>query len=196
MKNINHFNKYIKLLEETSKNINLIKIEKIYQIILKTIIKERFIYIGGNGGSASVSNHMLCDFNKNIKISSNYRLKPKVISLSNSNEIITAIGNDINFNKIFLSQIENYAKKDDCVILLSVSGTSKNIIEVLKFSKKKNLKSILLTGFSKNNIKNATVHLNLNCKNYGVSEDLFSSILHMITQKIRLDYSKKKINYL
>ncbi len=192
MNNYKHLNNYINLIIETSKRIDLKIIKEISDIVFKTIKKKKFIYIMGNGGSAAVANHMLCDFNKNIKLSTKKKMMPKMISLTNSNEIITAIGNDIKYNKIFVSQIENYLNKSDTIILLSCSGTSKNILEVLKFSKNKQVNTILLTGFcSKKNV-NASIHLNLDCKNYGVSEDLFSSILHMISQQIRINYSKKK----
>ena len=85
-----------------------------------------------------MSNHFLCDFNKGIKLSSGKKLKPKVISLTNSIELITAISNDINYNKIFSFQLENYYKTGDVVFAVSCSGTSKNIIDLLKFAKSKN----------------------------------------------------------
>ncbi len=192
MDNYKHYNNYINLIIQTSNKIDLKKVNKISNLILLTIKKKKNIYIFGNGGSAAVANHMLCDFNKSIKLSSNNKLLPKMISLSNSNEIITAIGNDIGFDKIFSSQLENYLADGDLLISLSCSGTSKNIIEALNYAKKRRIKTILLTGFCKKKNISATVHLNLNCKNYGVSEDLFSSILHMISQKIRIDHSKKK----
>ena len=76
------------------------------------------------------------DFNKGIKISSK-KLIPKFISLSSPIEQITAISNDIDFKKIFSFQIENYLEENDVIILLSVSGTSPNIIDILKFLQKK-----------------------------------------------------------
>ena len=62
---------------------------------------------------------------------------PKFISLSSPIEQITAISNDINYKKIFSFQIENYLKENDVIILMSVSGTSPNIIDILKFLQKK-----------------------------------------------------------
>ena len=49
----------------------------------------------------SIANHFYVISNKGIKLSSNNKLKPKIISLSDNIETILAVANDISFNKIF-----------------------------------------------------------------------------------------------
>ncbi len=174
------------------------KIDKIYHIqkkIEEKINKKKFIFVCGNGGSASVANHFLCDFNKGIKETSSKKKLPKVLSLSSNIELITAIANDISYDQVFLSQLENYSNPGDCLILLSCSGNSKNIIEICKFAKKKKLFIISFTGFSKNkNIKKfSDINYNIGIKNFGICEDIFQSIMHMISQSIRQKFTKKKI---
>jgi len=188
---IDFFKNYTKILNKTLRIINYKKIENICNIIEEKIINNCQIFVAGNGGSAAVANHLLCDFNKGIKNSSNHKLLPKIISLSNSLELITAISNDINYTKIFSHQLENYANEQDCIILFSCSGSSKNVLEAIKVAKEKNIKIIFITGFSNTKISGVDIHLNLNCKNYGITEDIFSSIMHMISQKIRAKYSYK-----
>ena len=131
------FKNYTKNLNRTLNTINLNKLNLICKILEEKILNDDQIFIAGNGGSGSVANHFLCDFNKGIKISSKNKLMPKVISLSNSIELITAISNDLSFKKIFSFQLNNYVKKNDCLILLSCSGTSKNIIQAISEAKKK-----------------------------------------------------------
>ena len=111
-------------------------LSSITNLIKKKIKDKKKIFVCGNGGSASISNHFLCDFNKGIKKTSKLKLTPKVISLSNSIETILATANDHHFNYVF-DQLENLANKDDLVITFSCSGSSKNITEV-KFAKEKN----------------------------------------------------------
>ena len=120
---------------------------------------------------------------------------PKIISLTNSIELITAIANDINFNEIFASQLENYSKKNDILIVISSSGKSKNIINAVKFAKKNKLKIISLIGFSDNQYlkKLSKYYINLKTKNYGITEDIFQSIMHMISQYLRKKYSKNNL---
>ena len=102
---------YNKKLSEVLKNHHFNEIEKITKFLEISIKTKKKIFVCGNGGSASIAEHFLCDFNKRIKISSSKRMIPKIISLTNSIELITAIANDINFNEIFASQLENYSKK-------------------------------------------------------------------------------------
>ena len=174
-------------------NINIDEINKIEKLILKKIYQNRQIFTCGNGGAASASNHFLCDFNKGIKISSNTKLKPKVISLSSDIENILAISNDISFDEIFSFQLDNYCKPGDLLITFSCSGSSKNIIKAIQFAKKNKLKTISFTGFASRKIQKMTeLNFNVNMKNYGVSEDIFQSLMHMISQSIRIKYLSKK----
>ena len=190
MKNIKS---YIYNLEARIKKLDLLKIQKIEDIIFKKIKEDKKIFVCGNGGSASIANHFLCDFNKGIKLSSKNKLKPKIVSLSNNIESILAIANDISFNKIFSFQLDNYYTKGDIVILLSCSGSSPNILDVLEYCKKKKIFTISLTGFAKKNIQSkANLNLNFEINNYGISEDLFQIIMHMLSQSIRLKFIKNK----
>ena len=186
---------YNKKLSEVLKNHHFNEIEKITKFLEISIKTKKKIFVCGNGGSASIANHFLCDFNKGIKISSSKRMIPKIISLTNSIELITAIANDINFNEIFASQLENYSKKNDILIVISSSGKSKNIINAVKFAKKNKLKIISLIGFSDNRYlkKLSKYYINLKTKNYGITEDIFQSIMHMISQYLRKKYSKNNL---
>ena len=190
MKNIKS---YIYNLEVGIKKLDLLKLKKIEDIIFKKIKENKKIFVCGNGGSASIANHFLCDFNKGIKLTSKNKLKPKIISLSNNIESILAIANDISFKKIFSFQLDNYYTKGDIVILLSCSGSSPNILDVLEYCKQKKIFTISLTGFAKKNIQSrANLNLNFEINNYGISEDLFQIIMHMLSQSIRLKFIKNK----
>lgn len=188
------FINYNKMLGQILKDNHFSEIEKITKFLIKAIKQKKRVFVCGNGGSASVANHFICDFNKGIKYSSKKKLIPQLISLTNSIELITAISNDIKFEEIFTSQLENYSKKNDVIIIISSSGKSKNILNVLKYATLKNLNIISLIGFGKNNyVKNASnYYINLNTKNYGLTEDIFQSIMHMISQYIRASNLKTR----
>ena len=85
----------------------------------------------------------MCDYLKFLRQNSN--LKPKVIRLSSNIETITAISNDMSYEKIFKYQADLF-EKNDLLIIISSSGNSKNIKEVLKFAKKRR-KTIGFSGF-------------------------------------------------
>jgi phosphoheptose isomerase len=184
---------YFNTIKNIADNIDMNHLNFVINFLSKKIKNKNNIFVAGNGGSAAVANHLLCDFNKGIKISSRGRMIPKIISLSTSIEIITAISNDISYDKIFTSQLENYYEKGDCLICFSSSGQSKNIIDVINFAYKKKIKTILFQGFGKLNKKiRPDYYINLNYKNYGVTEDIFQSLMHIISQNIRSNYSKNK----
>ena len=190
---MNHIESYLNKIKNAIENFDTLKLKKIEDVIFNKIKKKNKIFICGNGGSASIANHFLCDFNKGIKLSSKHKIKPKIISLSDNVEMITAIANDLSFDKIFCFQLDNYYLKGDIVILLSCSGNSKNIINTLNYCKKKKIFTITLTGFANKNIQKKTnIHYNLGIKNYGISEDFFQIIMHMISQNIRLKFIKNK----
>ena len=187
-----HIKNYLHILKEGINSLDLPRLLQIEDIIFNKIKQNKKIFVCGNGGSASVANHFLCDFNKGIKLSSNNKLKPKVVSLSDNMETILAVANDISFNKIFSFQLDNYFSKGDIVILLSCSGSSPNIIDTLSYCKKNKIFTISITGFAKKVIqKKSNINLDLGIKNYGVSEDFFQIIMHMLSQSIRLKFIKK-----
>ena len=144
-----HIKNYLSTLKKGINALDFIKLQKIEEIIFNKIKKNKKIFICGNGGSASVANHFLCDFNKGIKLSSNNKLKPKIISLSDNIETILAVANDISFNKIFSFQLDNHYSKGDLVILLSCSGSSPNIIDTLNYCKKKKSTQLVLLDLQK-----------------------------------------------
>ena len=96
----------------------------------------------GNGGSSSVSNHFLCDFQKGLLLDKKLRLR--TYSLSSNTDLITAISNDLNYNKIFSLQLDSLADQNDLLIIFSVSGKSGNIIEAAKSAKKKKNESNII----------------------------------------------------
>jgi len=175
------------------KNIDEKLLLQIANLISNKIKKNSQIFVAGNGGSSSVANHFLCDFNKGVMLSSRYKLKPKIISLSNSIEMITAISNDISYDEIFTLQLKNYVRKGDCIICFSCSGKSKNILNLIKYANQNKIDVILFQGFGSKakNIK-TKFYINLKHENYGITEDIFSSTMHVISQYIRAKYTNRK----
>ena len=192
-KNFESFlNKYLAELIESVKQIDLKSIEKISNNIIKTVKNKGTIYICGNGGSAAISNHYVCDYMKFLRQYSN--LKPKVVSLSSNIEIITAISNDISYDQIFKYQAENLFEKKDLLIIISSSGNSKNIKEVLKYANKKRVNVIGFSGFDGGYLKkNSNISVHVPSKNYGISEDSHHILMHVILQFLIMKLKKKNI---
>ena len=162
-------------------DLNFKNLDKAAKQILSTIKKNNNIFVCGNGGSAAIANHYVVDFLKFFKENSNY--KPKITSLSNSIETITAISNDLNYDKIFSYQAENLCNKNDLIIIISSSGNSKNIVELVKFAKRKKIKTIGFSGFKGGYLKkNSNISIHINAQNYGISEDSHHILMHSLLQ--------------
>ena len=158
--------------------------------ILKTIKKGAVIYVCGNGGSAAISNHYVVDFLKFFRENTVY--KPKVISFSNNVETITAVSNDISYKYIFKYQAENFCKKNDLIIIISSSGNSKNIIELIKFAKKKKITTIGFSGFKGGYLKkNSDISIHVDVQNYGITEDAHHILMHAQLQYLIKFFGKK-----
>ena len=92
------------------------------------VIKANFVYIVGNGGSASTANHFANDLVKMCGI--------RAVSLCSNEAIVTAFANDNGYENIFVEQLKVFLAKDDLLITISGSGTSKNIVKALEYAKK------------------------------------------------------------
>ncbi len=138
----NHIKEHIKLIDN---NINDISkcVQKISKEIKKTFNKNRTVFFAGNGGSAADCEHLAGELVGRYKKN---RKPYKAISLTTDTSVITCIANDFGYDKIFERQLEGLGQKGDLLIVFSTSGKSKNIINLLKKSKKMNIKSIALLG--------------------------------------------------
>lgn len=145
---------------------------------------DRTIYACGNGGSAAISNHLLCDHAKCIRTDTD--LMPRVVSLAANLELITAIANDISYDDVFVHQLQNLGRPGDVLITISASGDSENVVRAAQWARDHGLQTIAMTGFSGGRTgRLADIHLHVEGDNYGVIEDVHQSLMHILAQFIR-----------
>lgn len=150
--------------------------------LLKYHQRKNRVFVGGNGGSAAISNHLTCDFSKGCSLPT---ISPLVThSLSTNIELITAIANDVSYESIFSKQLEFMGlKPEDVVILISSSGNSPNIVSAASYAKKIGATLIGLTGFDGGTLRDVSdIKFHIPIKNYGVVEDCHQAIMHMLAQ--------------
>lgn len=183
-KNIVKFSKtYTLELKKSLDQINYKNLSFIKDKIINKIKNNKKIFVCGNGGSAAIANHYVCDYLKLIREKTKF--KPRFYSLNANSELISAISNDINYSKVFSYQLESYAESGDLVILISSSGNSQNIKEALKFCKIKKIFTIGFSGFRGGYLhKNCDIGLHIKANHYGISEDSHHILMHYIMQNI------------
>jgi phosphoheptose isomerase len=142
------------------------------------------VFSCGNGGSASIANHLQCDHTKNLAKSTD--LCPRVMSLSVNVEVLTAIANDHTYTDVFTHQLRSQSRPGDVLVAVSSSGRSANIVTALNWARDHGLRTISLTGFDGGEARTiAEVPIHVEGTNYGVIEDLHQAIMHALAQYIR-----------
>lgn len=122
-------------------------INKIIEIIYKKIKKNNKIMLCGNGGSAADAQHLAAEFLVRLRPKINRKPIP-AIALAQDTSTITACCNDYNFKYIFSRNLQALGKKNDILIVISTSGNSSNILQVLKEATKMKIITIGLLGDS------------------------------------------------
>lgn len=97
----------------------------------------------GNGGSAADAQHMAGELVNKFTFD---RPGLPALSLSTDTSIITAVGNDYGFDRLFARQVEAQGCPGDVFIGISTSGRSKNIVEALKACRDKGITSVAIVG--------------------------------------------------
>jgi D-sedoheptulose 7-phosphate isomerase len=130
--------------------------------ITKTYKNNNKTMLAGNGGSAADSQHIAGEFVSRFMFN---RPGLPSIALSTDTSILTAIGNDYGYERLFARQIQAQGVEGDVFIGISTSGNSPNIIEALKTCKQKGIFSIGLTGNNKESlIMNSDLCINIPSK--------------------------------
>ena len=129
-------------LKDSMESIS-IKIDEFSKKIVTALKKNGTIFWCGNGGSASDSQHLAAEFVGRFEKN---RAPLKSISLNTDTSIMTALSNDYSYDIIFQRQLEALGNSNDLLVVISTSGNSNNIINVLKEAKKKNIFSVALLG--------------------------------------------------
>ena len=173
--------KYVELLSTYAEDFNFKQLVNIVTLIEKKIKNKKKVFVCGNGGSAAIANHSVCDYSKLLRTDTS--LKPVFYSFSSNIEMISAIANDINYEDIFSYQAKIYCKKGDLVIILSSSGNSKNIRKVVDYCNDSKIETIGISGFGGGYLyKKAKNSVKIDIKNYGIVEDITQMMMHIIIQ--------------
>jgi D-sedoheptulose 7-phosphate isomerase len=176
---------YFGRLAEAIAASDLSPLDDIAEALLRTIEAGGFIYICGNGGSAGIANHSLCDFLKCVRTDT--MLKPRFMSLSSHTEMNSALANDISYDEVFAYQLDSMARPGDLLWTVSSSGDSENVVRALTAAKQIGLTTVSFTGFDGGRSRGlADINAHVNAQNYGIVEDAHMAFIHILTQYLRM----------
>ena len=138
----------------------------------------------GNGGSASTSSHMACDFQKNIGLDGG---KPfEVVALTDSPALLLAWSNDTDFANVFAGQARTWLRKGDVLIAISGSGNSQNVLEAVKVAKEVGATTVGLCGYGGGKLATISdLALVADLRNMQLVEDVHMVLCHILFSALR-----------
>jgi D-sedoheptulose 7-phosphate isomerase len=103
----------------------------------------RKLMVCGNGGSAADSQHLVAEFVSRLTVD---RPALRAIALTTDTSILTAIGNDFSYDRVFERQVEALGLEGDVLLAISTSGNSKNCVAALKLAHSMGIHTVSYTG--------------------------------------------------
>jgi len=167
---------------ELLKALDAIPLDKVSQAIewfREARAAGRQIFVCGNGGSASTASHFVCDMVKGA--SYGREAKFRILALTDSLATITAYGNDVGYDAVFVEQLRNFAQPGDLLMCISGSGNSPNVLRAMENASSIGCRTIALTGRDGGKL-GPMAHLNIQVAvpHMGRIEDGHYVVCHMI----------------
>ena len=179
-----YFGAYAEEVARAASSVDPAALDGAAGLLLAAYTRGAGVFSCGNGGSASIANHLQCDHVKGVRTATD--LAPRVVSLSANVELLTAIANDMGYEDVFTYQLQSQSGPGDVLVAVSSSGRSPNIVRALTWARDHDLHTIGLTGFNGGDARSlAEVSIHVDSTNYGIVEDLHQAIMHALAQYIR-----------
>lgn len=119
------------------------KIVQVGSLMTETVKRGNRVIFAGNGGSAADAQHLAAEFVSRFEFD---RPGLPSLSLATDTSMITAIGNDYGYEKLFRRQLEAQARRGDLFVGITTSGRSKNVLEAFSVCKGLDVTSVALCG--------------------------------------------------
>ena len=136
------------------------------------------VYVCGNGGSAADAQHIAGELIGRFEMD---RKALPVVALTTDTSILTAIGNDISFDDIFVRQAEALIQPNDLLWVISTSGESSNILKVSKLAKERGATVLSFTGKANSSLEQiSNICLCANCLSTARSQEIHQLAYHIL----------------
>ena len=171
---------YLTYLTEVLQGIEVSDIERFVKTLLDARERGATVFFIGNGGSAATASH----FANDIGIGTYSYEKPfRVLSLTDNQAVITAIGNDFGYQDIFVRQLKILGKAGDVVVGISASGNSPNLLSAFEYARTAGIRTVAITAFDGGKLRpmaDEGIHVPTAPKEYGPAEDAHMVLDHLI----------------
>ena len=176
---------YIKTVNEANMAVDRGVVAQVIDRLGQAYQEGQSVYIIGNGGSAANASHLAEDLAKGA-LQDDWEKRFRVHSLTDNTPFITAIGNDLGYDRIFRFQLRQFAEAGDVLIAISGSGNSPNVIQAVEWAKENRIDIISFTGFDGGKlgpISDLNVHVPL--MDMCQTEAVHGVLMHLIVDLLR-----------
>jgi D-sedoheptulose 7-phosphate isomerase len=171
--------KYCEAQQKATAAIPTAIVAKLIEKLRRALAENRQIFVFGNGGSAANASHFATDLGKGSsdKVGKRFR----VLSLNDNVSWLTALGNDYAYEDVYVRQLQNYARPDDVVLVMSVSGNSPNVVKAVEWCKVNGVYTAALVGGKRGKLADiADLAIVIPDAHYGRAEDAQMTVCHML----------------
>lgn len=175
---------YLSTLKSLLDAIDPVRVEQVVALLYKVYRENRRFVLCGNGGSASTSSHLVCDFQKNILLDGG---KPfEVIALTDSPALLSAWGNDTGFDNIFAGQARTWLREGDVLLAVSGSGNSPNVLRAVEVAREVGAVSIGFCGYGGGKLADLVdIAVVVHQRNMQQVEDVHMVLGHIVFSALR-----------
>jgi phosphoheptose isomerase len=132
----------------------------------------------GNGGSAADAQHVAAELVGRFQ---RERAAMAAIALTTDTSVLTSIGNDYAFDRVFARQVEALGRKGDVAFGISTSGASPNVVAALVAARALGLQTIALTGRDGGAVgRAAAIHVNVPSESTARVQEVHRTLLHVM----------------
>ncbi len=146
------------------------------------------VLLFGNGGSASDAQHVAAEI---VGRFVRERKAAAAIALTTDTSILTAVGNDYGYDRVFLRQVEALGRPYDVAVGISTSGNSPNVVSALEGARRLGLTTVALTGRDGGEAgRVADIHVNVPSSDTARVQEVHRTLLHAICELVERDLTR------
>jgi D-sedoheptulose 7-phosphate isomerase len=143
----------------------------------------------GNGGSAADAQHVAAELVGRFE---RERAAMAAIALTTDSSVLTSIGNDYAFDRVFARQVEALGRKGDVALGITTSGASPNVVNALLAARALGLQTIALTGGDGGAAgRAAAIHVNVPAESAARVQEVHRTLLHVICDLVERDVDQR-----
>jgi D-sedoheptulose 7-phosphate isomerase len=175
---------YLREFNDVMGQVSQDEINAASKALLAAFVRGAWVFVAGNGGSASLASHLACDLEKTVsgKDPRSAKKRFRVQSLVDNIARLTAWANDETYDCVFSEPLHNQASPNDVLVVVSASGNSPNVVAALATAREHDMVTIGVLGFDGGRAQPMCDYpILVPSRDYGIVEGAHGVITHLLT---------------